>query len=214
MEIKVMKSILDANDNLAVEVRAVLKEKNVRMFNLIGSPGAGKTTIMERTLEKLKGDFRIAIIEGDCATDKDAQRLKKYDVPIVMINTENGCYIPSVTIKRALGEINLSETDIVFIENIGNLVCPAHFDLGENAKVAVASVTEGDDKPAKYPLLFSQAEAVLLNKIDLAEYTNFNKEVFYKELKVINPEAEIIELSGTKNAGFEKWISWIKKKMC
>jgi len=166
MEIKVMKSILDANENVADEIRKMMQEKKIKLFNIIGSPGAGKTTVLETLIQKLKNKFRIGIIEGDCATDRDAQRLKKFDIPIVLINTESGCYLPSISIKNALGELDLDSLDIVFIENVGNLVCPAHFDVGENSKIAVASVTEGDDKPAKYPLLFSEAEIVILNKMD------------------------------------------------
>ena len=208
MEIKVMKSILDANENVANDNRKLMEEKKIRLFNIIGSPGAGKTTILENIIGKLKDKFRIAVIEGDCATDRDAQRLKKFDIPIVLINTEGGCYLPSISIKNALAEIDLDDIDIVFIENVGNLVCPAHFDVGENIKIAVASVAEGDDKPAKYPLLFSEAKVVILNKIDLIEYTNFNKDIFYRDLKKLNPSLTIFELSSTKNTGLVELIKW------
>lgn len=209
MEIKVMKSVMDENQNKADEIRKLLKEKNVKMINLISSPGSGKTTLLEKTLEHQKNKYNIAVIEGDCATDKDAQRLKKYNVPIVLINTDGGCYLPSISIEKALKEFNLSELDIIFIENVGNLVCPAHFDVGENVKIALLSVTEGDDKPGKYPLLFREAKAVILNKIDLLGYTNFNKEAFYKDLKKVNKNIKTIEISCTNNQGLENWFEWI-----
>ena len=178
MEIKVMKSVMDANQNRANEIRKLLNEKNVKMINLIGSPGAGKTSLLEKTLENINNKYKIAIIEGDLATDKDAQRLKKYNVPIVLINTEGGCYLPSVSVEKALKEFSLDDLDLIFIENVGNLVCPAHFDVGENTKIAVLSVTEGDDKPSKYPLLFNETDIVILNKIDLLKHTNFNNITF------------------------------------
>lgn len=209
MEIKVMKSVMDENQNKADEIRKLLKENNVKMINLIGSPGSGKTTLLEKTLEHLKNKYNIAVIEGDCATDRDAQRLKKYNIPIVLINTEGGCYLPSISIEKALKEIDLTDLDIIFIENVGNLVCPAHFDIGENAKIAILSVTEGDDKPGKYPLLFIEAKVVILNKIDLLEYTNFNKESFYNDLKKVNSKIKSIEISCINNEGLNNWFEWI-----
>ena len=209
MEIKVMKSVMDANQNRANEIRKMLKNKNVKMINLIGSPGSGKTSLLEKTLEKIKDKYKIGIIEGDLATDKDARRLNKYDIPIVLINTEGGCYLPSISIEKALKEFNINKLDIIFIENVGNLVCPAHFDVGENKKVAVLSVTEGDDKPSKYPLLFSETEIVILNKIDLLKYTNFNIETFHKDLQILNKNIKIVELSCTKLEGLNKWIDWV-----
>ena len=209
MEIKVMKSVMDANQSRANEIREILNKKNVKMINLIGSPGAGKTSLLEKTLEKIKDKFKIGIIEGDLATDKDAQRLNKYNIPIVLINTEGGCYLPSVSIEKALKEFDLDDLDIIFIENVGNLVCPAHFDVGENAKIAVLSVTEGDDKPSKYPLLFNQTEIVVLNKIDLIDYTNFNKETFYNDLKMLNKDIKVVEISCINNDNLNKWLEWL-----
>lgn len=209
MEIKVMKSVMQENQNKAEEIRNLLIEKNIKMLNLIGSPGSGKTSLLEKTLDKLKDRYKIGIIEGDCATDKDAKRLAKFDVPVILINTGSGCYIPSISINNALKELNLEELDIIFVENVGNLVCPAHFDIGEYGKIAVVSVTEGDDKPSKYPLLFQESKAVVLNKIDLLKYTNFNKSIFIDDLKKIKKDLKIIEISCEKNIGLDNWIRFI-----
>ncbi len=157
MEIRIMKNILDRNQNKADEVRGLLAEKKVKMVNIISSPGAGKTTLLERTCEALGGKIRIGVIEGDVTTDRDAQRLKKYNIPIVVINTEGGCHLDSHSISKVLGMFDLDKLDILFVENVGNLICPSAFDLGENFKLAVVSTAEGDDKPAKYPRLFSEA---------------------------------------------------------
>jgi hydrogenase nickel incorporation protein HypB len=210
MEIKIMKNILGANQNKAEEIRQTLKEKKILMVNLIGSPGSGKTSLLEKTLDALRDTYRIAIIEGDVATDRDAQRLKKYNVPIVLINTDGACHLESISIENALAEFDLENTDIIFIENVGNLVCPAEFDVGEYAKIAVISTTEGDDKLMKYPLLFNEAKAVILNKIDLLEYINFDKDIFVADLKKLNPKAPLIEVSCTKDKGLESWFIWLK----
>jgi hydrogenase nickel incorporation protein HypB len=186
MEIKIMKNILDRNQNKANEVRSLMSTRNVLMVNIISSPGAGKTTLLERTCEKLGNKFRIGVIEGDVTTDRDAQRLKKFDIPIVVINTEGGCHLDSHSISKVLDLFDLDSLDFLFVENVGNLICPSQFDLGETFKLAVVSTTEGDDKPAKYPMLFREAKAVLLNKIDLIPYTNFNLDNFRTDLRHIN----------------------------
>jgi hydrogenase nickel incorporation protein HypB len=213
MEIKVMKRVLDKNQDKAEQVRALLMEKQVKMYNFISSPGAGKTALLERTLAHLNAEIRIGIIEGDVSTDRDAQRLKQYNNPIVLINTEGGCHLDSNSIERALFEFNLDELDVLFVENVGNLVCPSHFDLGETAKIALVSTSEGDDKPIKYPMLFRDAEAVILNKMDLLEYTNFNYQNFVKDLREVNPRVPLIETSCTRNTGLEKWYEWLRKKI-
>ncbi|HQP48343.1 MAG TPA: hydrogenase nickel incorporation protein HypB [Spirochaetota bacterium] len=210
MEIKVMKNILNANQNKADEIKQHLKEKKVLMVNIIGSPGAGKTTLLEKTIESLKETYSIAVIEGDVATDRDARRLQKYDIPIVLINTDGACHLESISIQNALAEFDLDKTDIVFVENVGNLVCPAEFDIGEFAKIAVISVTEGDDKPEKYPLLFREAKAMILNKVDLIEYTDFNKTEFDESLRILNGGLSKFEMSCRKNEGLEGWLDWLK----
>ena len=210
MEIKIMRNILDRNQNKADEVRNLLAEKKVKMVNIISSPGAGKTTLLERTCEALGGKIRIGIIEGDVTTDRDAQRLKKYDIPIVVINTEGGCHLDSHSISKVIGMFDLDTLDILFVENVGNLICPSVFDLGENFKLAVVSTAEGDDKPAKYPRLFSEAGAVVLNKTDLLPYTNFNVEAFIKDLSAINPRVPLFRISATKGDGLPDWIEWLE----
>ena len=213
MEIKIMKNILDRNQNKANEVRELLISKGVLMVNIISSPGAGKTTLLERTCEELGGKFRIGVIEGDITTDRDAQRLKKYDIPIVVINTEGGCHLDSHSISKVLDSFDLRNLDVLFVENVGNLICPSQFDLGEAFKLAIVSTTEGDDKPGKYPMLFREARAVLLNKIDLIPYTNFNSGSFKSDLKKVNAQVPLFEISCTKGDGLKEWYEWISKEI-
>jgi hydrogenase nickel incorporation protein HypB len=208
-----MKNILDRNQNRANEVRSLLAEKRIVMINLISSPGAGKTTLLEKTLGELVQKFRIAVIEGDITTDRDARRLQKYNIPIVVINTEGGCHLDSHSISKALGSFNLDELDVIFVENVGNLICPSQFDLGETFKLAVVSTTEGDDKPAKYPMLFREARAVLLNKTDLISYTNFSLENFKKDLQMINAAQPLMEISCTRGDGMQEWYEWVSKQI-
>jgi hydrogenase nickel incorporation protein HypB len=213
MEIKIMKNILDRNQDKANEVRNILNSKKVLMVNIISSPGAGKTTLLERTCEKLVPALRIGVIEGDITTDRDAQRLKKYNIPIVVINTEGGCHLDSHSISKVLDSFDLDNLDILFVENVGNLICPSQFDLGETFKLAIVSTTEGDDKPGKYPMLFREARAVLLNKTDLIPYTNFNLENFRTDLNRINAQIPLFELSCTRGDGLEEWYRWINKEL-
>jgi hydrogenase nickel incorporation protein HypB len=213
MEIKIMKNILDRNQDKANEVRSLLELKKVLMVNLISSPGAGKTTLLERTCEEFGARFRIGVIEGDITTDRDAQRLKRFNIPIVVINTEGGCHLDSHSISKVLPEFDLDKLDVLFVENVGNLVCPSHFDLGEAFKIAVVSTAEGDDKPDKYPMLFREAKVVLLNKIDLIPYTNFNLKNFTADLFKINPKVPLFELSCTKGDGLQEWFVWIEEQI-
>ena len=210
MEIKVMKRVLDRNRDMAARVRELLESKNVRMINMISSPGAGKTSLLEKVCEHLGGEVRIAVIEGDVATDRDARRLQKYGVPIVLINTDGGCHLDSNSIDIALREFDLDDLDAVFVENVGNLVCPSHFDLGETFKLALVSTTEGDDKPVKYPMLFREARAVVLNKTDLISHTDFNYKSFLADLEHINPGIPLFEISCRKGHGLNKLLEWIK----
>src|SRR6056297_644312 len=212
MEIKVMKRVLDRNQDKAEQVRKLLKEQRVKMYNFISSPGAGKTTLLEKTCEYLKDKANIGIIEGDVSTDRDAQRLKMYGNPIVLINTDGGCHLDSNSIEKALSEFSLADLDMIFVENVGNLVCPSHFDLGETAKIAVVSTSEGDDKPIKYPMLFRDARAVILNKIDLLEHTNFNYDAFIKDLRGVNPTVPLFETSCTRGEGLQDWYSWLEQE--
>ncbi len=213
MEIRIMKNILDRNQNKAEEVRTLLSDKKVMMVNIISSPGAGKTTLLERTCAELTGSVMIGVIEGDVTTDRDAQRLKKYNIPIVAINTEGGCHLDSHSISKALVHFDLDAIDLLFVENVGNLICPSQFDLGETFKLAVVSTAEGDDKPAKYPMLFSQARAVILNKTDLLPYTNFRIDAFLADMASINPRIKIFRTSALKGEGMEEWLGWLRSQL-
>jgi hydrogenase nickel incorporation protein HypB len=210
MEIKIMKNILDRNQNKAREVRDLLLSKKVLMVNMISSPGAGKTTLLEETCSRFGDEMRIGVIEGDVTTDRDAQRLKKYNIPIVVINTEGGCHLDSHSISKVLDSFDLDNLDVLFVENVGNLICPSQFDLGENFKIAMVSTAEGDDKPGKYPMLFREAKVVLLNKTDLIPYTNFNIDLFRTDLQNINGQIPLFEISCTTGDGLEEWYRWIQ----
>lgn len=213
MEIKIMKNILDRNQNKANEVRDLLHEKKVVMLNLISSPGAGKTSLLEQTCEEMSSRHRLAVIEGDVTTDRDARRLARFNIPVVVINTEGGCHLDSHSISKVLPEFDLENIDLLFVENVGNLICPTQFDLGEEFKIAVVSTTEGDDKPGKYPMLFREAEVVVLNKTDLIPYTNFNPGSFRKDLRLINARVPLFEVSCTKGTGLKSWYDWLESKV-
>ena len=212
MEIKVIKHLLDESAKKADEIRALLREKKVLMVNLIGSPGSGKTSLLEKTLAAFTGKLRCAIIEGDVATDRDAVRLQKYEVPICLINTEGACHLEPMSIRKALEEFDLDATDLIFVENVGNLVCPAEFDIGEHAKVAIASVAEGHDKPEKYPLLFNECKAVVLNKIDLQPFTDFDKDYFYASVEKLSGKIPTFETSCRGSLGLEAWFDWLEEQ--
>lgn len=211
MEIPIVKSVLEANDKLASELRRTFKEKQIIVLNIISSPGSGKTTLLEKTLTALSSRYNIAVIEGDLQTDNDARRIASTGVQVVQINTEGGCHLNSSLIISALENINLDKLDILFIENVGNLVCPVEFDLGEDYKVALLSVAEGDDKPEKYPLLFHLAKALIINKIDLLPYVDFNVERATKFARKLNPELEVFEVSCRTGEGLKNWYQWLEK---
>ena len=209
-EIQVMKNILGENDRVAAENQALFAEKNVYVINLMGSPGAGKTTLLERTLHDLAGEFRMAVIEGDLQTDNDARRVAATGAQAVQINTDGGCHLDSNMIMTALESLDLDGVDILFIENVGNLVCPVEFDCGEDAKVALLSVTEGDDKPEKYPLLFNLAKAMVLNKVDLLPYVDFDRERARDFATRLNKELAVFEVSCRDGSGLEGWYQWLR----
>lgn len=211
MEIKVLKNVLDKNADQAEHNRRLLAHHGIVMFNFISSPGAGKTTLLEKTLPVLKRSLRTAVIEGDAYTTKDAERLSGFDIPIVQINTEGACHLDSQSVYTALQQFDLDSLDVIMVENVGNLICPTSFDLGENHRIAVLSTTEGDDKPSKYPMLFRQARGVVLNKIDLLPYVDFRKESFYNDLNDLNSAVEIFEVSAKKGTGIESWLRWLDK---
>ena len=209
MEIQVMKNILGENDKIAEENRAKFREKKITVVNLMGSPGSGKTTLLEKTLEKISGRINAAVIEGDLFTARDAERIERLGVPVIQINTAGGCHLDAAMVGRAAESLELEKIQLLIVENVGNLVCPAEFDVGENFKATVLSITEGDDKPLKYPLIFKESAVVLLNKIDLLPYTNFDLAAAREDLSTIHPGVEIIETSCTTGAGIDVWANWL-----
>jgi len=211
-EIKVLKNILDENRHRADDNRQIFKEHGILAVNFIASPGAGKTTLLERTISGLKGRFNFAVIEGDITGDYDARRLAAQGVPVVQINTEGGCHLDAGMVHRAFQDFQHDNINVLAVENVGNLVCPAEFDLGEAMKVVVLSVPEGDDKPAKYPLIFSEAGAVIFSKIDLLKMVNFNLAQARADVRKINREAPIFELSAVSGQGMDEWLEWLSGK--
>lgn len=212
MPIKVVmgQRLLKANAAVAAANRERLAVTGTFVVNLISSPGAGKTTLLEKTLVELGARYRIGVIEGDIYTTRDAERIAGKGVPVVQINTAGVCHLDAPMVARALEELG-EDYDIVFIENVGNLVCPAEFDLGEDVKVALLSVTEGGDKPAKYPLVFKSAGVVLITKVDLLPFTDFDLDAGLRELRALNPEAKIFVLSARTGEGVEEWCKWVER---
>ena len=209
MQIPVVRNVLEANEKMAGVVRE--RVKGILTLNLISSPGAGKTTLLEHTLTDLGKEFKMAVIEGDLQTDNDARRVAATGVQAVQIDTEGGCHLDSNLILNALDNLDLTGVDILFIENVGNLVCPTEFDLGEDAKVGILSVTEGDDKPEKYPLLFNLAKAMVLNKTDLLPYVQFDVEKASRHARALNKDLPIFQVSATKGDGLEDWYGWLRE---
>lgn len=207
--ISIRQSVMAADEKIANHLRSYLRERKILMINLIGSPGAGKTSLLEATL--LEGNFRSAVIEGDIATSRDAERISRTGTEAIQINTHGGCHLEAHLVEKALEELTLESVDIIFIENVGNLVCPAEFDLGEDYKVAVCSVPEGPDKPLKYPHLFCKAGAVLLTKIDLSRFIPFDGDLFWGDVERLNPLAEKIEISATAGDGMKEWNGLLKR---
>lgn len=215
MKIQVLTDILKVNQTLAQENKKIFDEKKILVLNFISSPGAGKTSVLEKTLEKLKKDYNFAVIEGDVATSNDAERLAKYDIPVVQITTESfggACHLDANMVKRAMESLNLSGVQILFIENIGNLICPAGFDLGEDKKIIILSLTEGEDKPSKYPVAFRNSDLVLINKSDLLPYLEIDYNLILKNIRKVNPELASIKISAKTKEGLENWINWLIKE--
>lgn len=212
-EIKVVTNMLEANDELTAKNRRLLKDKGIYILNLMSSPGSGKTSLLEKIIVELKDEIRMAVIEGDLYTTKDAARIEAQGVPVVQINTNGACHLDSRMIKDSIENLDLDQLDLLIIENVGNLVCPAEFELGEDAKVTVLSVTEGNDKPLKYPLMFEKSEVVILNKMDLINYTNFNLEEFYHDLRSINNNVVIFETSCRSGQGLDTLSDWLRNKV-
>jgi hydrogenase nickel incorporation protein HypB len=209
MKINVVKNILDANNRIAQENRNLFDEKNIYAINLMSSPGAGKTTLVEETIKALKDKFRIAVIEGDIQDTYDADRIAKLDIPVAQINTGGACHIDGNMIRETFPGFNLDEIDFIINENVGNLVCPAEFSIGENIKVMILSTPEGADKPLKYPLMFKKSTALIINKTDLLPYVDFDMGKAIKDAKSLNPELNIFEVSCKTGEGLDKWFSWL-----
>jgi len=213
MEIKVVKDILGANEQIAQKNRQLFDSNKVFVVNLMSSPGAGKTSLILQTIKRLKGKTRVGVVEGDISSSLDAEAIGKEGVPVVQINTGGECHLDASMTSTALGNLPLKDIDLLLIENVGNLVCPAEFALGENIKVLVSSTPEGDDKPFKYPLMFHEADVVLINKIDLLPHLKFDVDAFSKTIKGINQKVAIFPISCTTGQGIEPWVSWLLGQM-
>lgn len=213
MKIKLVKNILEANDRIAEENRKIFDKNRIFVINMMSAPGAGKTTLLEKTIFDLKDKIKIGVIEGDIATTRDAEKIEVTGVPVVQITTDGACHLDANMIRGVLDDLPLSEIDLLIIENVGNLVCPAEFKIGEDAKVMLLSSTEGDDKPLKYPLMFSESSLLLINKIDLLPYTDFNIAKVRKDSLSINPGLDIIEVSAKTGEGMERWYGWLEERL-
>ncbi len=207
--VTVERKVLEKNDELAQLNRELFKKHGTFVINLVSSPGSGKTSLLEKTLEHLNGRVKVAVIEGDVQTDLDAQRVAKFDVPVVQIVTNGGCHLDARLVQDALGKMELGGINLLVIENVGNLVCPAGYDLGEAMKVVIASTTEGDDKPLKYPAMFRNASVLVINKIDLVPYLSCNLAELRANALRINPNLAVFETSCTTGSGVREWSEWL-----
>lgn len=213
MEIKVLKNVLIKNTAVGNDNRKLFNSKGVLAVNIVSSPGAGKTTLLESLIGKINLKYKVAVIEGDLYTSRDALRLEKFDIPIAQINTEGGCHLDARMVSGALKEIDINGVDVLFIENVGNLVCPSSFDLGEHTRVLVYSVTEGADKPQKYATMFKTADVVLINKMDLAEICKIDVVSVEKEIKELNPKVKTFKVSATDPSTLNEWLQWLEGKI-
>jgi len=216
MEIKVVRKVLDVNDTLAALNRKMFSKKKVFVLNLMSSPGSGKTTTLEKTLTRIRPDVKCAVIVGDICTSNDADRLAKTGAPVVQINTDEfggDCHLAAHVIGKAAEDLDLAAVDCLIVENVGNLVCPAEFDIGEDARAVILSVTEGEDKPVKYPLMFRVCDVALLNKIDLLPYLDYDRDAAVGYIRKIHPQMPVFELSAKTEEGFDPWIDWLKDKV-
>ena len=213
MHIDMHKPILDKNDALAADLRRQFAENHVYVVDLLASPGSGKTSTILSTIDALRDEFNIAVIEGDIASSVDAEKIKAQGIPAVQINTGGACHLESAMLKRAVDVLDLERLDLIIIENVGNLVCPTDFDLGENAKVMILSVPEGDDKPLKYPGVFQVSDAVILNKVDTMPVFDFDRDAFETSVRELNPKAPIFPIAATKGDGVEEWASWLAERV-
>jgi hydrogenase nickel incorporation protein HypB len=207
--VTIERKVLEKNDSLAAVNRARFARNGLLVLNIVSSPGAGKTTLLEATIEHLRNRVRIAVVEGDVQTDIDAQRVARYGVPVVQIVTNGGCHLEAGLVAQAIDRLDLDAVDLLLIENVGNLVCPANFDLGEAMKVVVLSITEGADKPLKYPAMFRHASVLVVNKVDLLPYVNARIEEIETYARQINPRLVIFQTAATTRLGIEAWCNWL-----
>lgn len=213
MKIPVVRKVLEVNETMAGQNSNTFNRHGVLALNMMSSPGAGKTALLERTLADLCAELRMAVIEGDVQTTNDAQRIAATGVPVVQINTDQACHLDSSMIQEALGRLDLNELDILFIENVGNLVCPAAFDLGEDLKITLLSVPEGDDKPLKYPSMFTRSQLMILNKLDLMPYLDFDLDKAEQGAQTVNPDLEVISVSARTGENLEAWYAWLRRHL-
>jgi len=211
MKIEVLKNISSANDAIALKNRALLEESGVTAINIMSSPGSGKTSLIMQTINRLRDDVHLAVIEGDIASCVDAEKIDKVGIPVVQINTGGNCSLEAHMISSALGKLALTKIDLLIIENVGNLICPAESYLGEHKKVVIASLPEGDDKPIKYPVIFSKSDVIVINKIDLEPYLDFDMKKFREVVQGLNPDVKIFEVSCKTGEGIDSWVKWLKK---
>ncbi|RPH49973.1 MAG: hydrogenase accessory protein HypB [Desulfobacteraceae bacterium] len=216
MEIKVVRKVLDVNNTMAQQNRNIFTGKKVFVLNVMSSPGSGKTATLVKTIKRLLPEIKCAVIVGDICSTLDADRLAVTGVPVVQINTDEfggDCHLAAHVIANAAGGIDLDSTDLLIVENVGNLVCPAEFDIGEDARVVVLSITEGEDKPVKYPLMFRVCDAALINKTDLLPYIEYDMNAVVKNILQIHPGMSVFEVSAKTEAGFDPWIAWLREKV-
>ena len=207
--IPIVTNVLESNQSVANDVRRAIRPVTL-VLNLLSSPGAGKTSLIERTVAALEGELQFAVIEGDLTTTLDAERVAQHDVPVVQINTAGGCHLEARQVMAALQQLAMKYVDVLIVENVGNLVCPVEFDLGEDAKIVITSLTEGDDKPLKYPGAFVAAQAIVVNKIDLEPYLPVSIEKLRAAIATINRHTPVIALSCTTGTGFGAWLDWVR----
>jgi hydrogenase nickel incorporation protein HypB len=213
VKISVVKNILEANQRIAEENRRQFSEKQLLVINLMSSPGAGKTSLLEKTIQSLKEDFRVGVVEGDIQSTYDAERIGRTGAPVVQINTGGACHLDSNMVQEALKDLDLAQLDLLFIENVGNLVCPAEFGLGEDFKAMILSIAEGDDKPLKYPLMFHESRVLLINKIDLLPFCDCNPDLMEERALQINPHLTIFRVSCRTGEGLGRWTGWLKDQI-
>jgi len=209
--IKLERKILSRNDRVAAEIRELFRSRGIAVLNMVSSPGSGKTSLLEKTLGGLSAELRIAVIEGDIQTENDARRIAVTGVPVHQINTGGACHLEAEMIRDSLDHFDLDDLDLLIIENVGNLVCPSAFDLGEGARIALISVTEGDDKPLKYPAMFHTANVMVINKMDLLPYTDFSVDEVIRNARSLNPDARILKTSCRTGEGLAAWSDYVRE---